>query len=96
MVGVWWGKGLGNGGPQYRSVSTFGTLAAPRQHCQPEIAHLKCPIRLPGWPQHTPQVRHARDAGIAAFDWNNDLLRRARSEERRVGKECRSRWSPYH
>src|SRR2546421_8448035 len=24
----------------------------------------------------------------------NDLI--ARSEERRVGKECRSRWSPYH
>ena len=24
---------------------------------------------------------------------NEDLLR---SEERRVGKECRSRWSPYH
>jgi len=23
-------------------------------------------------------------------------LSRARSEERRVGKECRSRWSPYH
>ena len=23
-------------------------------------------------------------------------IRRARSEERRVGKECRSRWSPYH
>ena len=22
--------------------------------------------------------------------------RRTRSEERRVGKECRSRWSPYH
>ena len=22
--------------------------------------------------------------------------REARSEERRVGKECRSRWSPYH
>ena len=30
-------------------------------------------------------------------DW--DALRqrfRDRSEERRVGKECRSRWSPYH
>ncbi len=25
-----------------------------------------------------------------------ERLRRARSEERRVGKECRSRWSPYH
>src|SRR3712207_6387435 len=24
------------------------------------------------------------------------LRRRRRSEERRVGKECRSRWSPYH
>ena len=23
-------------------------------------------------------------------------MRRLRSEERRVGKECRSRWSPYH
>ena len=22
--------------------------------------------------------------------------KRSRSEERRVGKECRSRWSPYH
>ena len=25
-----------------------------------------------------------------------DSLYKARSEERRVGKECRSRWSPYH
>ena len=24
------------------------------------------------------------------------LFPRSRSEERRVGKECRSRWSPYH
>ena len=33
------------------------------------------------------------------FDWYKkrtyDILRK-RSEERRVGKECRSRWSPYH
>ena len=26
-------------------------------------------------------------------DWRT---RNGRSEERRVGKECRSRWSPYH
>ena len=25
-----------------------------------------------------------------------NLPKEARSEERRVGKECRSRWSPYH
>ena len=24
------------------------------------------------------------------------LMKERRSEERRVGKECRSRWSPYH
>ena len=29
--------------------------------------------------------------------WGRVLMkRRERSEERRVGKECRSRWSPYH
>ena len=27
---------------------------------------------------------------------NNTLRLLTRSEERRVGKECRSRWSPYH
>ena len=31
----------------------------------------------------------ANYTGIAALNYN-------RSEERRVGKECRSRWSPYH
>ena len=25
-----------------------------------------------------------------------ELAKKWRSEERRVGKECRSRWSPYH
>ena len=39
---------------------------------------------------------------IAVISMYNDLVSRrvkvdnARSEERRVGKECRSRWSPYH
>ena len=27
---------------------------------------------------------------------DNVVIFKARSEERRVGKECRSRWSPYH
>ena len=26
----------------------------------------------------------------------NEITEKLRSEERRVGKECRSRWSPYH
>src|SRR3712207_3606597 len=33
------------------------------------------------------------DAVINRMGFNNDGVR---SEERRVGKECRSRWSPYH
>ena len=28
--------------------------------------------------------------------FNIDAIIKERSEERRVGKECRSRWSPYH
>ena len=28
--------------------------------------------------------------------FKKDVVRDKRSEERRVGKECRSRWSPYH
>ena len=32
-------------------------------------------------------------AGINAYGTEMDIVR---SEERRVGKECRSRWSPYH
>src|ERR1043166_1945007 len=31
-----------------------------------------------------------------AYDFSGDTYDFYRSEERRVGKECRSRWSPYH
>src|SRR5258708_29362372 len=33
---------------------------------------------------------------LQGFDATGSPRLRARSEERRVGKECRSRWSPYH
>ena len=33
---------------------------------------------------------------LAASDGKVYILVADRSEERRVGKECRSRWSPYH
>src|SRR2546430_10259659 len=35
-------------------------------------------------------------AGAPSRLWRNLGARPDRSEERRVGKECRSRWSPYH
>src|SRR2546430_16639758 len=33
---------------------------------------------------------------VTATAWNAVCATSLRSEERRVGKECRSRWSPYH
>ena len=33
---------------------------------------------------------------VYVFDAEGKYLQTFRSEERRVGKECRSRWSPYH
>src|SRR5258708_39558807 len=32
---------------------------------------------------------------LSAVSQTNDAATQVRSEERRVGKECRSRWSPY-
>ena len=34
--------------------------------------------------------------GPVAFSAERTVFNLCRSEERRVGKECRSRWSPYH
>ena len=33
---------------------------------------------------------------IRILYWKDSSYPEYRSEERRVGKECRSRWSPYH
>ena len=39
---------------------------------------------------------YGRQNYAALVRFCEDTCREARSEERRVGKECRSRWSPYH
>src|SRR5258708_40006997 len=63
----------------------------------------------PGWEYKAVWVNHPEVApnssGVSQYQWNvKDLpairpereMPPYRSEERRVGKECRSRWSPYH
>src|SRR3712207_9078950 len=40
--------------------------------------------------------RIAVENAVSAREHGAVVLTYARSEERRVGKECRSRWSPYH
>ena len=52
-----------------------------------------CTVTIP-----PPNVTGVLHMGHALDDTIQDTIIRTsrRSEERRVGKECRSRWSPYH
>ena len=64
-----------------------------------EIAEADLKLRGPGDLEGTQQSGIAFDLKIADLAHDGQLLqyvRTTRSEERRVGKECRSRWSPYH
>src|SRR3989449_8303824 len=54
--------------------------------------HLLDGGRLSPW---VPSVTGKRNPTTLRMEWRIDESRK-RSEERRVGKECRSRWSPYH
>ena len=51
---------------------------------------------LPGGDAHVQPIQGAGGAGATAKGLGQALNVDDRSEERRVGKECRSRWSPYH
>ena len=55
--------------------------------------------KTPGRPVFNQMLKRiARGEASGILAWHPDRLARnaVRSEERRVGKECRSRWSPYH
>src|SRR3712207_9398468 len=53
---------------------------------------------------HQPELPRALEEGVwsdgepspRGFSRDGGIPQPDRSEERRVGKECRSRWSPYH
>src|SRR3546814_3613527 len=51
-------------------------------------------------PRPTHAGKHSRSVAQSELGGSHSIQRTARSEERRVGKECvstcRSRWSPYH
>ena len=46
--------------------------------------------------REVPYSSEAEQAIIGSILIKPSCLPEVRSEERRVGKECRSRWSPYH
>ena len=55
--------------------------------------------QIPHWPGFPParmETIYHYDEGIGTLGSGFLAHLDDRSEERRVGKECRSRWSPYH
>ena len=63
-----------------------------------ETAHkAKRRVSVSGMLKHLGVSRSGYHAWLKRVPSNTEKRREAvRSEERRVGKECRSRWSPYH
>ena len=62
------------------------------------LAEMDVAARVPPNPEAI-TLEPVRHYAIACPSCGSDLAvreARVRSEERRVGKECRSRWSPYH
>src|SRR3712207_4596749 len=69
--------------------ATFAIL--PWRPEEQGVGRVICDVRTPEGTPYEGDPRHVLTRALermAAMDF--------RSEERRVGKECRSRWSPYH
>ena len=94
-------------GPQYetpaevRAARTLGTDAVWMSTVPEAIAAAHCGMEVLGFTLCTNMAAGvldqplSSDEVIAAGQAAGPRFS-ARSEERRVGKECRSRWSPYH
>src|SRR2546429_1342697 len=90
-----------------RSCCFFFSSRRRHTRCSRDWSSDVCSSDLPGVqllaarPADAPtyQVFATREGLVGATTANGHLIRERdhlRSEERRVGKECRSRWSPYH
>src|SRR2546429_50471 len=84
-------KELG-GYPHEKAVVDWLQLAAPNaklKDIRAQIGALR-QIKSPG------EIAFLKQAIDLSLDSHLEAMKLMRSEERRVGKECRSRWSPYH
>src|SRR3989440_9869002 len=68
-----------------------------------DLDQLKAAIHYRQWGQKDPLIEYKREGYEMFVGLMHDVHAtfaerwlKLRSEERRVGKECRSRWSPYH
>src|SRR2546430_16760529 len=76
----------GHSGAVKRAVEIASQLGAKRAVILAVSAPFHSPLMMPA------QEKLEKDLRNTQFS----KLQVPRSEERRVGKECRSRWSPYH
>src|SRR2546430_6194352 len=83
------------------TVTGVQTCALPIFFLTGSAARKRC--SLPAGTQTSPRGLAWSDATLATSlvaasppEQGSEVSRVIRSEERRVGKECRSRWSPYH
>ena len=67
-----------------------------RTYGQPEVVRISLPQVATGLCLRLPGSFRRRGFQPDLLMPQEALFARERSEERRVGKECRSRWSPYH
>src|SRR2546422_10325096 len=88
--------------PVPATLSLADAIAIARQHnpAYRQTIHDRAPaawgVRNAWSSLWLPSVTASGGVGYAGPGEQNFLTSSFRSEERRVGKECRSRWSPYH
>ena len=80
------------------SVTTadVAEAAAAARSAQPDWATLAFQDRAEVMLRFHDLLVERQDEVLDLIQWEMGKARFHRSEERRVGKECRSRWSPYH
>ena len=65
-------------------------VACLTENRMPDFPLSDAPTELEG------RLKTRLDQAVKCLQFNSVNFLVLRSEERRVGKECRSRWSPYH
>ena len=94
--------GIGAAGAALPGVSMFAANEAmnPQDKSLFKLPELHCDVIVVGaGPAGIPAAVAAAREGAKVILLEEDMMpggAPVRSEERRVGKECRSRWSPYH
>src|SRR3989442_15999101 len=79
--------------------TTLPALERPRPNARGGLGQIsRQEVHILGGPSGEDRVTDVEGGGekCVVGEMGHNLLTLERSEERRVGKECRSRWSPYH